>query len=226
MTMRAARPWDDEPWTAPLPRFSAPAQVAEHVDDETVDCVEPARAERRNDERYWHGSRQLDLPWVGPIPNIGQALWHPRRAAAGRTMGNHARRRSTRTPVRVDVVPIIHMRAARGRWSARWAAGCCVVLADAHRTFAPLTVVEAAAAAADELPASADEHTTSGRRGPPLAGQTYRRNVIRRPKKDEDPGATHSEALLSHFESRLTSHRTQTGAVRVPRYTAHSGAPH
>ena len=62
--------------------------------------------------------RHNDLPWYGPIPNVGISSARSRHIHS--TGGWPSPDLPHRTPVRVDVVPLIHMRARRAGWSARW----------------------------------------------------------------------------------------------------------
>jgi len=75
-----------------------------------------------------------DLPWVGAIPRVGAGMAPLRAAMRGHNIG------PTQTAVRVDVVPVIHQRAERGTWSARWS-GARILHRDQHHTYtAPTTI--------------------------------------------------------------------------------------
>lgn len=78
--------------------------------------IRPARRRRGFPSIAGH-----DRPWVGPEPVPGRSIVSARRAwRSPRHGGAWVGRRAA---VRLDVGPVIAMRAARGRWSAQCAAG-------------------------------------------------------------------------------------------------------
>lgn len=124
---------------AELPADELPEDEAPPLcPDDTPDGWDGSRAERREPRGIGH----LDLPWHGPIPHVGRSI-HRLRAAWHNRAGR--RELSWHTPVPVDVVPVIHQRAARGNWAARWS-GARVVARLSHRTYAPVTTVAGAVA--------------------------------------------------------------------------------
>jgi hypothetical protein len=116
------------------------------------------RASRR--ERL--GLEYCDLPWYGVVPNVGAALGRLRAMMKNRHRSDLPRQ----TPVLVDVVPLIHARAARGSWSARWSTAR-VLTQHAHRTFTAPTTAGDEAAEVDPTEAEASADRPSGRGDPP-----------------------------------------------------------
>jgi hypothetical protein len=103
------------------------------------DRAPSAPPDNRPGGRARSGIGHLDFPWVGTVPNVGQSL--RRLRAAGKSRQG---RGASAAPVRVDVVPVIHQRAARGAWSARWSTAA-VFGRRSHCTFvAPTTAGDVA----------------------------------------------------------------------------------
>lgn len=133
----------------PMVSYDRPAPVSDAApaEDEAPTLAQDPQPGRQDDltraeRREPRGIGHLDLPWRGPIPNVGRSIHRLRAAWRGR-----AGRRGMpwRTPVKVDVVPAIHQRAARGSWSARWS-GAHVITRLSHRTYTAVTAVDGAVA--------------------------------------------------------------------------------
>jgi len=123
--------------------------------------------ENRADRRGRISGLDLPMPWHGAIPTIGcSSTSTVRMLPGGRAELRKAQFRHRRPAVRVDVVPVIHQRAARARQSARWAMTTTLYV-DCHHTFGPITVLPADRATQDAEGSDVTGATTAHDTGPP-----------------------------------------------------------
>jgi hypothetical protein len=120
------------------------------------------RAERREGLR---GRLSLPMPWHGAVPRVGGSTSTLRILPGGRVELRKSEFRDRRPAIRLDVVPVIHQRAAHSRQSARWAT-TTVRDIDSHHTFGPVTVLGAdhtdQDAESTSGPAARADHTDTG----------------------------------------------------------------
>lgn len=152
--------------------------VAEQITEALGPMFAPQDESPRDDGVIWDENRaerrkgldvldSLPLPWHGAIPAVGCSSTAVLRVRpGGRSELRKKQFRDRRPAVRVDVVPVIHQRAARARQSALWARTTTLYV-DCHHTFGPITVLPADRATQDAEGSDVTGATAAHDTGPP-----------------------------------------------------------